>query len=43
MLLSGVAAIMATFGVAPALAQSPGISGPSEEVVATGVIRELDV
>jgi hypothetical protein len=42
MLLWGVAAIMVAFGAAPALAQ-PGISGPSEEVVATGVIRELDV
>src|SRR3954451_21987547 len=41
MLLLVVAAIMAAFGAVPALAQ-PGISGPSEEVVATGVIRALD-
>jgi hypothetical protein len=45
MLLAVVAAIIAvivTFGSAPTLAQD-GISGPMKKVVATGVIRELDV
>ncbi len=40
--LLGMVLIMAVTVVAPALAQ-PGISGLSEEVVATGVIKELDV
>lgn len=40
-LLLGMMLITAVAVVAPASAQ-PGISGPSEEVVATGVIRELD-
>ncbi len=40
--LLGMVLIMAVMVVTPGLAQ-PGISGPSEEVVATGVIRELDV
>jgi hypothetical protein len=39
--LLGMVLIMAVTVVPPALAQ-PGISGPSEEVVATGVINELD-
>lgn len=40
--LLGMVLVIAVTVVTPTLAQ-PGISGPSEEVVAMGVIRELDV